>query len=125
MSTIKKHHNKKHNKTQKAKKDAFKDTAFYPPIKAFKTATLKVSDLHTIYYELYGNPKGKPVLFIHGGPGGGTIPDYARFFNPKKSKHELVVSSRFDISFSKVITLMFSIPKLSIKRCIHFEYKPN
>ena len=39
--------------------------------------------------------------------------------------YELIVSSRFDISFSKVITLMFSIPKLSIKRCIHFEYKPN
>jgi proline iminopeptidase len=84
MSTIKKHYNKKHNKTQKAKKDTYKDTAFYPPIKAYKSSTLKVSDLHTIYYELYGNPKGKPVLFIHGGPGGGTVPDYARFFNPRK-----------------------------------------
>ena len=51
MSTIKKHHNKKHNKTKKAKSDIYKDTAFYSPIKAFKTATLKVSDLQPITFD--------------------------------------------------------------------------
>jgi proline iminopeptidase len=45
---------------------------------------MKVSDLHTIAYWTYGNPNGKPVLFVHGGPGAGTTPEYARFFNPKK-----------------------------------------
>lgn len=56
---------------------------FYPEIEAFKTEFLKVSDLHTIYVEQAGNPKGKPVIFLHGGPGGGINPDYRRFFDPK------------------------------------------
>ena len=43
----------------------------------------KVSSLHTLYVSTYGNPTGKPVLYVHGGPGGGTSPDMARFFNPK------------------------------------------
>jgi hypothetical protein len=46
----------------------------YPAIKAYKEGFLQVSDLHSIYYGLYGNPKGKPVVFFHGGPGGGTTP---------------------------------------------------
>jgi proline iminopeptidase len=45
-------------------------------------AFLKVSDLHTLYYEQSGNPKGKPVVFLHGGPGGGTNPKCRRFFDP-------------------------------------------
>ncbi len=55
---------------------------FYPPTEAYKTEFLKVSELHTIYVEQSGNPKGRPVLFLHGGPGGGTTPDYRRFFDP-------------------------------------------
>ena len=43
---------------------------------------LRVSPTHTVYYEVYGNPKGKPVLFVHGGPGGGTTPAHARYFDP-------------------------------------------
>ncbi len=74
-----------HSKTKKRKgSDEYGDTDFYPKIKAFKTVFLKVSDIHTIAYFLYGNPKGKPVLVVHGGPGGGTVPTYARYFNPKK-----------------------------------------
>ncbi len=41
-----------------------------------------MSPIHTIYYEQCGNPKGKPVVFLHGGPGGGIVPDYRRFFDP-------------------------------------------
>lgn len=41
-----------------------------------------VSDLHQIYYEVSGNPNGKPVIFLHGGPGGGASPEHRRFFNP-------------------------------------------
>jgi proline iminopeptidase len=56
----------------------------YPEIQAYQTAHLKVSDLHSIYYEQAGNPEGKPVLFVHGGPGGGIDPSMRRFFDPKK-----------------------------------------
>jgi len=57
---------------------------FYPPIKPYSTGFLKVSPLHDIYYEQSGNPKGKPVVFLHGGPGGGTDAKMRQFFNPKK-----------------------------------------
>jgi proline iminopeptidase len=43
---------------------------------------LPVSPVHTLYYEQCGNPEGVPVVFLHGGPGGGTVPDYRRFFDP-------------------------------------------
>lgn len=57
--------------------------SFYPEIEPYKTGRLKVSELHDLYYEEVGNPKGKPVLFIHGGPGGGTEPSHRRYFDPK------------------------------------------
>lgn len=56
----------------------------WPPLEPYKTDYLKVSELHRIYYQLGGNPKGKPVMVIHGGPGGGCSPDMFRFFNPKE-----------------------------------------
>ena len=52
-----------------------KNEFLYPPIKAFKEDYIKVDERHTLYYHCYGNPNGKPVLFVHGGPGGGTDPD--------------------------------------------------
>ncbi|MDT7604141.1 MAG: proline iminopeptidase, partial [Acidobacteriota bacterium] len=55
----------------------------YDPIEPYDEGMLPVSPLHTIYYEQSGNPKGTPVVFLHGGPGGGTVPDYRRFFDPK------------------------------------------
>lgn len=55
----------------------------YPEIEPYETGMLKVSDLHTLYYEQCGNPNGKPVVFLHGGPGGGVNPNYRRFFDPK------------------------------------------
>lgn len=54
------------------------------PKKPLKTYMMRVSDLHTIYFATYGNPKGKSVIYVHGGPGGGTRPSMARFFNPRK-----------------------------------------
>jgi proline iminopeptidase len=56
----------------------------YAPIKPYRTGYLKVSDLHEIYYEESGNPKGKPAVFLHGGPGGGTDPKMRRFFDPRR-----------------------------------------
>ncbi len=54
----------------------------YEPVEPFDTGYLPVSDIHTIYYEQCGNPDGKPVVFLHGGPGGGIVPEYRRFFDP-------------------------------------------
>ena len=54
----------------------------YAPIEAYEQGSLKVSPLHTLYYEQCGNPVGTPVVFLHGGPGGGTTPDHRRFFDP-------------------------------------------
>ncbi|MBS9777321.1 MAG: prolyl aminopeptidase [Gammaproteobacteria bacterium] len=59
-------------------------TNLYPPIETTQTGLLKVSDIHDIYWEESGNPNGKPVIFVHGGPGGGTSPETRRFFNPQK-----------------------------------------
>ncbi len=56
----------------------------YPPIEPFHSGRLQVSDLHTIYYEQAGNPDGKPVVFLHGGPGGGINASYRQFFDPKQ-----------------------------------------
>jgi proline iminopeptidase len=54
----------------------------YPEIEPYRTGTLRVSDLHEIYVEESGNPQGKPVVFLHGGPGGCTDPQQRRFFDP-------------------------------------------
>lgn len=56
----------------------------YPPIEANDIGTLPEQDGHTVYFETSGNPNGKPVLFVHGGPGGATQPMYRRFFDPAK-----------------------------------------
>ena len=42
----------------------------------------QVSDIHALYYEQCGNPAGQPVVFLHGGPGGGISPGYRQFFDP-------------------------------------------
>jgi len=56
----------------------------YPPIEPFRRGTLRVDAVHELYFEESGNPHGKPVLFVHGGPGGGTEPRQRRFFDPSK-----------------------------------------
>lgn len=56
----------------------------YPEIEPFNHGFLKVSPLHEIYFEESGNPKGKPVVFVHGGPGGGTDGKQRRFFDPAR-----------------------------------------
>ncbi|KYG66282.1 prolyl aminopeptidase [Bdellovibrio bacteriovorus] len=56
---------------------------FYPPIEPINKGFLKVSDIHNLYWEECGNPQGQPVVFLHGGPGGGIGPDLRRFFDPK------------------------------------------
>lgn len=56
----------------------------YPAIEPNKSGYLSVGDGHEVYWEESGNPEGKPVLFIHGGPGLGTFAYNRSFFNPDK-----------------------------------------
>ena len=58
------------------------EITLWPEIEPYFTDYLKVSDIHEIYFELCGNPVGKPVFVLHGGPGSGCSPIYRRFFNP-------------------------------------------
>jgi len=55
----------------------------YDEIEPFDRGRLRVSAVHELYYEQCGNPKGRPVVFLHGGPGAGLVPDYRRFFDPE------------------------------------------
>lgn len=55
----------------------------YDEIEPYNQGYLHVSPIHSLYYEESGNPDGKPVVFLHGGPGGGSEPMHRRFFSPK------------------------------------------
>jgi proline iminopeptidase len=57
--------------------------SMYPPIEPYNTGFLDVGNGHIIYYEQVGTPRAKPAVFLHGGPGGGLVPDYRRLFDPK------------------------------------------
>jgi proline iminopeptidase len=54
----------------------------YPELDILEKRSIKVDDLHEVYYEICGNPEGKPVVFLHGGPGSGCNPAQRRFFDP-------------------------------------------
>ncbi|HVY83970.1 MAG TPA: prolyl aminopeptidase [Caulobacterales bacterium] len=56
----------------------------YPAIEPYQSEMLKVSNLHTIYYEQCGSPRGLPAIALHGGPGGGLSPEMRRFFDPAR-----------------------------------------
>jgi len=58
--------------------------SLYPDIEPYDSGQLPVSPLHTLYYEQCGNPAGKPVVFLHGGPGAGCNPKSRRFFDPER-----------------------------------------
>lgn len=59
-------------------------TNLYPSLEPFDFGWLQVSPVHNLYYEQCGNPQGQPAVFLHGGPGGGLIPEYRQFFDPEK-----------------------------------------
>lgn len=55
----------------------------FPASEPYQTEMLPVAAPHVLSIKQYGNPLGKPVLFVHGGPGGGTSGRDAQFFDPK------------------------------------------
>jgi proline iminopeptidase len=58
----------------------------YPEIEPYESGRLDVGDGHSLYWELCGNPEGKPVVFLHGGPGAGANPSHRRQFDPERYK---------------------------------------
>lgn len=59
------------------------DLPLFPPIEPTRSGMLAVDEIHTLYWEECGNPDGEPVLFLHGGPGGGLSPRHRCFFDPQ------------------------------------------
>ena len=57
--------------------------ALYPAIEPYHEFQLKVSELHTLWIEECGNPTGRPVVFLHGGPGAACEEFQRRFFDPQ------------------------------------------
>ncbi len=55
----------------------------FSPIEPYDTGRLALDDTHSMYWEVSGNPAGRPVVFLHGGPGAGAGPDHRRFFDPR------------------------------------------
>jgi len=58
------------------------ERTLYPEIEPYNTGMLRVSESHEIYFEECGNPNGKPVVYLHGGPGGGCRANFRRYFDP-------------------------------------------
>ena len=61
----------------------------FPEIEPFDSGRLQVDEVHSVYFEQCGNPRGKPVVFVHGGPGGGSSPVHRRFWDP--AVHRIVL----------------------------------
>jgi proline iminopeptidase len=57
-------------------------SGLYPPIEPFEQYLLDMPGGHRVYVEECGNPNGRPVIVLHGGPGGGCSPGMRRFFDP-------------------------------------------
>lgn len=64
--------------------EAGEPSGLFPVSEPFESGYLKVGDLHSVYYGLHGNPRGKPVFVLHGGPGYGCYPRLVQYFDPEK-----------------------------------------
>ncbi len=58
-------------------------TELFPEIEPRDSGTLALGGGHEMYWEESGNPSGVPIVFLHGGPGAGTMPVHRRFFDPE------------------------------------------
>lgn len=59
-------------------------TPFFPPVEPYRTGRLPVGDGHELYWEQVGNPRGTPLIILHGGPGSGCSPKYRQLFDPDR-----------------------------------------
>ncbi|MFO1397834.1 MAG: prolyl aminopeptidase [Burkholderiales bacterium] len=58
------------------------DALLYPEIEPYASGRIALDAVHTMHWECCGNPRGVPVVFLHGGPGGGSLPHHRRFYDP-------------------------------------------
>src|SRR4029450_492414 len=58
------------------------ETALYPDLEPSASGRLPLDGVHTMHWETCGNPAGVPLVFLHGGPGGGCLPHHRRFYDP-------------------------------------------
>jgi len=65
-----------------ATRNLSRDDFLYPTISPYRTGRLALDARHTMYWEECGDPRGAPVVFLHGGPGGGIASDHRRYFDP-------------------------------------------
>ncbi len=68
--------------TGPVKRSFSRDNYLYPPLAPYRSGHLRLDDLHRMYWEECGNPGGIPVVFLHGGPGGGSAADDRRYYDP-------------------------------------------
>ncbi|MCC7326617.1 MAG: prolyl aminopeptidase [Burkholderiales bacterium] len=59
------------------------DAALFPEIEPYATGRLPLDAVHTMYWEACGNAAGTPLVFLHGGPGGGCLPHHRRYYDPE------------------------------------------
>jgi proline iminopeptidase len=62
--------------------DVTEPRTLYPPIEPYDSGQLDVGDGNEVYWEICGNPRGKPAVMVHGGPGAGCTADHRRQFDP-------------------------------------------
>lgn len=62
--------------------DKAQELQLFPPIEPYRSGMLRVDELHTLSWEESGNPYGLPVVYLHGGPGGGASPEKRQWFDP-------------------------------------------
>ena len=60
-----------------------RDDFLYPALSPRRTGRLALDATHVMYWEECGNPRGVPLVFLHGGPGGGSSPDHRRYYDPE------------------------------------------
>jgi proline iminopeptidase len=58
------------------------EASLYPDCTPYASGMLKLDARHAMHWECCGNPGGVPLLFIHGGPGGGSLPHHRRYYDP-------------------------------------------
>jgi proline iminopeptidase len=67
-----------------ATRELSREEFLYPSIAPNRTGQLALDAVHTMHWEESGNPRGIPIVFLHGGPGGGSSPDHRRYFDPQR-----------------------------------------
>ncbi|WP_445681689.1 prolyl aminopeptidase [Radicibacter daui] len=72
-----------HDKETMRSGGALAGRPLFPPLEPYRSGRLPVGGGHTLYWEECGNPRGLPVVFLHGGPGAGASPTHRRFFDPQ------------------------------------------